>query len=364
MLNILYLLNHAGKAGTERYVYYLIENLHKDKIKPYFVYNETGLLVERIKKLNIETFNITMRHPFDVIAAFKLSRICKKLNIHIIHTQFLRENYIALLAKIFYPEVKVVNTSHFIMENSLLIRFCNKLLSKLQSKIISVCTIGKKQLILNGFPESKIEVIFNGIDPVEWSEYTSENTLKDNLDIENNTFIISCASRFAHDKGHEFLVRGLYELKKITQKNFMMLLANDGPLLDDTKNLVKNLGLDNNVKFIGFVENIKELYYLSDLYINSSEHEALSFAILEVLACGIPLIATDIAGNPDIINTATNCGILVEYNNPVELAKKINLILNDENLQKELSKNARTAVENIFHIKIMLQKTFNIYRTI
>ena len=70
------------------------------------------------------------------------------------------------------------------------------------------------------------------------------------------------------------------------------------------------------------LKTLKNFIIWSDLYINSSEHEALSFAILEVLACGIPLIATDIAGNPDIINTVTNCGILVEYNNPVELAKK------------------------------------------
>jgi len=88
MIKVLYLLNHAGKAGTERYVQTLIEKLHNNKIKAYFAYNEDGLLVERLKELGIETYRIEMRNPFDIKAVFNLVKLCKKLDIDLIHTQF------------------------------------------------------------------------------------------------------------------------------------------------------------------------------------------------------------------------------------------------------------------------------------
>jgi hypothetical protein len=91
LLKVLYLINHAGKAGTETYVYSFAERLHNKKIKAYLAYNEEGLLVERMKALGVETFQIKMGNPFDIGAAWKLSRICKKNGIDLIHAQYLRE---------------------------------------------------------------------------------------------------------------------------------------------------------------------------------------------------------------------------------------------------------------------------------
>ena len=86
------------------------------------------------------------------------------------------------------------------------------------------------------------------------------------------------------------------------------MLAGDGPLLEERKAQAKELGLDDCVKFIGFRKDIKNLYKASDLYVNSSRHEALSFLIIEAMAAGLPVVVTDIAGNPDIVNDQTNCG--------------------------------------------------------
>jgi len=78
----------------------LVEKLDNKKIKAYFAYNEDGLLVERLRDIGVETFKINMRNPFDIKAAWELGRLCKKLGIELIHTQFLRENYIAILIQV------------------------------------------------------------------------------------------------------------------------------------------------------------------------------------------------------------------------------------------------------------------------
>lgn len=361
MLKVLYLLNHAGKAGTERYVQTLVEKLNNDKIKAYFAYNESGLLVDRMKELGVETYRIEMKNPFDIKAAIELNKLCRKLDIDLIHTQFLRENYIALLSKLLNSKVKVFYTNHFILYNNAILKMTNRMLNPLRSTIVAVCNKGKDMMISNGVDGKKIKVIFNGVDINYWGEKI-ESTMRRELNIGEDEFVFLCASRFAHDKGHKFLIDSVAELKKLSDKKFKCVLANDGPLLEDCKKQVKELGLEKDVIFTGFRKDIKNLIYGSDLYINSSEHEALSFAIIEVLACGVPVIATDMAGNGDIINDETNCGVLVEYNNPKGLAQAVNGIMSDKERQKALGENAKKAVKEKFNLDKVASETYNLYR--
>ncbi|WP_265445639.1 glycosyltransferase [Acetivibrio straminisolvens] len=360
MIKVLYLLNHAGKAGTERYVQTLIEKLNNSKIKAYFAYNEYGLLVERLEALGVETYRIEMRNPFDIKAVLSLVKLCKKLDIDLIHTQFLRENYIAMLSRIINPKVKVMYTNHFILENNLPIRLANRIITPLESNIIAVCNRGREMMISNGISPKKIKVIFNGVDVKYWSEPV-ESTVRKEFKIDDDAFVMLCASRFAHDKGHKFLINALYELKKMTDRKFKCILSNDGPLLEECKKQVEDMGLSDVVIFAGFRKDIKNLIYGCDLYINSSEHEALSFLIIEVLACGVPLIATDMGGNRDIINEETGCGILVQYNDHNGLADAIIKVMGDSELRGALSQNALKTVREKFNLDKVAQETYNLY---
>lgn len=360
MLKVLYLLNHAGKAGTERYVQSLIENLDGKYIKAYFAYNEHGLLADTLKSKGIESYRITMRHPLDLKAVREVAELCRKLDIDLIHTHYARENFIALLSRLINPKVKVMYTNHFILANNLVFKILNRVLTPLESNIIAVCNRGKEMMISNGVKKDRIHVIFNGVDPDFWGEPES-STLRKELNIGEDEFVFLCGSRFAHDKGHKFLINSVAELKKIAKMKFRCVLANDGPLMEECRKQVVDLGLEEEITFAGFRKDIKNLYNGSDLYVNSSEHEALSFAMVEVLAAGLPLIATDMGGNRDIINDETRCGILVKYNDAKGLAEAINRVINDRNLQAELKKNARKAVAEKFSLDKMVMQTYNLY---
>lgn len=359
-MNVLYLLNHAGKAGTERYVQTLIEKLNHTKIHAFFAYNEDGLLRETLEAQKIKTFRLLMRNPFDISAAYRLSRICRENAIDLIHTHYLRENYIALLSRLFNPKVKVVYTNHFIMQNTGTVSFFNRLMTRLQFRIIAVCNKGKEMLIRNGNNGAIIKVIFNAVDPESWKKSES-STLRQEFGIDDKTFVILCAARFAHDKGHAYLVKTMEALKAITSLPFKCVLAGDGPLLEQTKKQVEDSGLESDIRFIGFRPDIKNLFSGSDLYFNSSEHEALSFLIVEALASGLPVVATDMGGNRDIINDETQCGVLVEYNNPESTAQEIKKVMEDKALYTCLKENALKAVENRFNIHKAALETYEVY---
>ncbi len=359
-MNVLYLLNHAGKAGTERYVQTLVEKLDRKKINAFFAYNEDGLLRETLEAKQVKTFRLLMKHPFDIVAAYKLSRICRENHIDLIHTHYLRENYIAILSRLFNPKIKVVYTNHFVMRNNTLVKLCNRIMTRFQFRIIAVCNKGKEVLIDNGNKGSIIKVIFNGVDPEYWKK-SEPSTLRQELSISDQDFIILCASRFAHDKGHAYLVKTIHALKSLTNMSFKCVLAGDGPLLEETQKQVKALNLESDILFTGFRADIKNLFNGSDLYFNASEHEALSFLIIEALASGLPVIATDMGGNRDIVNDETRCGVLVEYNNAESSAVQIQKVMEDKELLGNLKKNAFMAIENRFNINKIALDTYEVY---
>ena len=361
MLKVLYLLNYAGKAGTERYVETLVKYLNGEKIQAYFAYNEGGLLVERMQALGVPVRQLEMRRRFDRKAAKALAQLCREWEIDVVHCHYLREHYTALLAKKYNPHIRVVYTNHFVLANDMVTRLSNRWMDKRQDQMIAVCNKGRQQLIANGWSGERIQVIFNGVDPAAWAGTRADSTLRAELGLPEDRFVMLCASRFAHDKGHKYLINSLKRLTEISDVPFTMVLAGDGPLLEPAQAQVKALGLEEQVKFIGFRKDIKNLYKGSDLYVNASEHEALSFLIIEAMAAGLPVIATDMGGNRDIVNDKTGCGLLVEYDNPESMARAMKQLMENPALLAHCRDNAKKAIEETFEIHKLALDTYRVY---
>lgn len=362
MMKVLYLLNFAGKAGTERYVETLVRYLNHTKVEAHFAYNEGGLLVERLEALGVPCRRIEMRRRFDFRAARELAALCKEWDIDLVHCHYLREHYTALLAKKYNPHIRVIYTNHFVMANDAVTRLSNRWMDKRQDQMIAVCNRGKEQLIRNGWSGDRIQVIFNSVDPAVWAGDRSESTLRQELGLSDDRFVMLCASRFAEDKGHKYLIDSVKRLTTITDVPFTLVLAGDGPLLEPAKAQVKELGLEDCVKFIGFRKDIKNLYKGSDLYVNSSEHEALSYLIIEAMAAGLPVIATDMGGNRDIVNDEAGCGLLVKYDDPVSMSDAMKRLMEDKELLESCRQGALRTIDEKFEIHKWMDKTFAAYQ--
>jgi len=363
-MNVLYLLNYAGKAGTERYVELLVKILSADgRVKPFFAYHEGNLLITRMAELGVPSRQITMGNRFDWKAAKSLAELCIEWDIDVIHCHYLRENYIAMLAKSWNRKIRVVYTNHFVMSNNLLTRITNRLLDARQDQMIAVCQVGKEQLIHNGWSAEHIQVIHNGVALEARHGKPSRSAVRAALGIPEDRFVMLCASRFASDKGHDYLLHSLKQLAEISHTPFTMLLAGDGELLEATKALSKELGLTGEqVQFLGFRKDIQALYQAADLYVNSSRHEALSFLIIEAMATGLPAVITNMAGNGDILKGPEEGGILVVYNDPASMAEALRRMMEDAAFRTACGKNAAARVEQEFEVHKMCADTFAVYQ--
>lgn len=359
-LKVLYLINHAGKAGTEKYVYNLVKTFKEKDTKCYFAYSEPGLLSQQMEAMGIDSVRIEMKHPFDLKAAKQVAAYCRENNIDVIHTQYPRENYIALLSRRYYSGTRVVYTCHLTLKTSFLWKITNKLMTRNNHRIISVCNNGKELLIGNGVPEEKIDVVFNGIRPS--GEVVKNMDKRKELGIDEDTFVIVTLSRYHMAKGLDFFTDSIYELKKMTDKKFKVLYLGDGELFGDIKAQVERLGLSDVIMQPGFRSDAAEILDTSDLYVNSARcYEALSFAILEALDKALPVVATDVGGNSDIINEANDCGILVKYGDTRAMAGAIKAMMDDKEMYDRFAENAKSVVRNVFNLDVLLEETYKKY---
>ena len=359
-VKVLYLINHAGNAGTEKYVYNLIKTYEGKDTKCYLAYNNPGKLSEDVKALGIPTFQFNMRHPFDKKAAKELANYCRENNIDVIHAQYPRENYIALLSRKYYSGTKVVYTCHLTLKTNFIWKITNKIMTRNNHKIISVCNNGKELLVGNGVHADKIDVIYNGIHPHEHTPANPE--LRKTLGIDEDTFVITTLARYHIAKGLDYFVKSIEKLKKITDRKFVLLILGEGELWDEITALIKEKSLTDVIYQLGFRTDVEEILKISDLYVNSAKcYEALSFAILEAMDASLPIIATNVGGNGDILSPENDCGILVEYGDTDEMANAIKTMIENEELRNRFSVNAFKAVNEVFNLDKLLDDTYKIY---
>ena len=360
-MNILYLINHAGKGGTEKYIKVLIQAMKKNN-NIFFMYNERGELCDYMENIGINPIQINMPTPFNLKTSKQIANFCKLNKIDIVHTQFQREAYLCAVAKLFYSNFKLVYTYHINNNNNLFIKSTNILLGKKYDAIISVSSLGKKLLIKNRLPKNKIEVIFNGINYDESHVKDQTNLyIKTEFGISQNTFIFTTLTRFTEEKGNIFLLHSIKKLISLTNKNFMVLFVGDGPLIDECKLYATKNDLHNFVNFTGYRNDTMEILKNSNVFLNSSSNEALSFAILEAMSVSLPLIVTNVGGNTDIVNETTNCGIITEYGNTNDYAQAMQKFIDNSDFACSCGLNSKLAIKNIFNIDKTIDETNRIY---
>lgn len=359
-MKILYLINHAGKAGTEKYIYNLVSYFHGTKAECFFAYNEPGLLSEQMAEKGIKSFNVSMKNPFDLKAAKQLSKICKEQGIDVVHSQYPRENYIAILSKFFGSKIKAVYTCHLTYYPAKIWYIMNKIMMPFNDKIIAVCNYGKQILGEIGAPLKNIKVIHNGIssppDPVHNTDILNE------LNLASDTFVITTLARHNAEKGLPYLARSIKALKNKTDKPFVCLIAGDGPLFLETCEYIDEIGVSDFVIPLGFRCDSENILNGSHVFVNSAEcNEALSFAILEGMGHALPIVATDIGGNPDIVKKEYGIGTLVPYGNEEAMADALYKLMTDEDYYKRCSRNSLKTVREVFNLEKLLEETFNEY---
>lgn len=182
---------------------------------------------------------------------------------------------------------------------------------------------------------------------------------REKLGYNANDFLLFYAAEFNKNKNQQFLIKALAKIKD-SIPNARLLLAGEGIFQDSCKKLASELGVDHMVEFLGYRNDIVNLLPMCDVAVASSLREGLPVNIMEAMACGLPVVATENRGHNELIVNQYN-GWTVSPENINDMANKIILLANEQHLITTLGDNGRDRIEKTYSVNSILNENSHLY---
>jgi glycosyltransferase involved in cell wall biosynthesis len=321
-------------SGAQNVMLSLLTSLEKEKYDIYVISKPGGPLVAKVKNLGFTHIPIpALRRNLsilDSVAFFQLFTTFQKYKFDIVHTHSSKTGFLGRIAARLSGIKKIIHTVHgfpFHYAQPLAIRLFYQFLEK------SVSPFCDKMAFVNGAEynfalkhkivrKDKAVLIHNGIE-------LNENIVR-TKSREKNNFVVGSVLRFEKIKNIENTIKAAIDVCK-KDKQFTFYFIGDGNLLRHCRKLVSDAGLSERIIFPGWQNDILEWLQKLDVYLLFSIAEGLSISILEAMSVGLPIVASDVKGNNELVSDKN--GVLVKLN---EVDKLVDVLVNLPSKKDEL----------------------------
>lgn len=358
---IFFVIPSLAGGGAERILVLLLKYINRNRFKPVLVVFNTENAYKQDLPLDIPIICLNKKSRFDFFhLIWRLSRIIKKEKPSLILSFDTYTNYLTVLAR---------NLAHFkiplllgergnLTQSLKLQRFkgIKKILVRsLYPKATGIISVSKgvEDNLISDYklPENKCFVIYNGKD-IERIKELANKEINHPWFKEEIPIIIACG-RLRAPKNYPLLLKAMSLVLK--KNNLRLLILGEGEDRSKLKQYTKELGISNNVVFLGFQSNPFKFMSRATVFVLSSSWEGFPNVIIEAMTCRIPVISTRCPSGPDEIITGGVNGLLVPVGNVDALAEAILRLLKDESLRKNLAEAGRKRAED-FRVEKMVAK--------
>ena len=328
---------------------------------------------------NLEYEEKLQMNNIGYISCVREKKICRMLKslgkipfinqIKVIHSHQYNANYLTYaLKKKFkrlYGKIPTVMTCHGWIENNIKDKFYTMLdfaSYNVAQSLITVCEKDLKRLEKKKKYRKKFLFnIRNGVKTPEHHQLKTVTEFKHEHNINTNYKTIAYIGRLAPEKRVDGFITCCENILK-SKSNLNFIVVGSGDELPVLQTLVKQKGLQDKINFIGFVDPIDIIYSSIDMLLLTSDTEGTPRCVLEAMAAGIPVIATDVGGLHEIIDGSN--GILVSKGNYATMSKVVTELIDNDSKLNKISKNAKKTIKEKFDIVDMKNKIDNVYQQI
>lgn len=360
-IKVLEIIGDSSFAGAPRHLLNILEGLNEKKFS-LFVISPPGPLAGEIRSLRrgVELESVPMNSKLDFKSIFEIRKIIKHIKPDIIHVHGTRAGSLGRLASINlgYPVIYTEHlwTKHFRLSS----RFNESLqiaglwfLDLFTTINIAVSQAVKDFMIARQISrDKKIIVLFNATKiPKEKAKIFS-----------GKDFHLGTVATLNFYKGIQYLIQAMPKVLKEFPRTTLEVIG-EGEYRRQLEKLTKKLKLEKSVHFQGFVKDIEEKMLHFDIYIQPSLSESFGLAIIQAMSLGIPIVATNTGGIPEVV-TAGKSGLLVEAGSPLALAEAIISLLRDPGRAQNMGELAREEVKIKFNLDDFIEEMEQIYETL
>lgn len=314
-------------------------------------------------EVEVNQYAVFRYPPYDLTLASKMAEVIQRENLDLLHVHYAVPHAVcAFLAKeMVGGNVKIVTTLHgtditvlgYDPSLTQLIRFGIEKSDCVTA--VSRDLVRQTQELLE--TDKQIQTVYNFVDERVYYPKRRED-LRIGYGITEEEKVIVHISNFRGVKRVPDVIKVFNQVQNDIPAK--LLLIGDGPEIQVACRLVKELGLDEKVKFLGKQENVAEILSISDLKLLLSEKESFGLVALEAMACGVPAIGTNIGGIPEVIEHEVN-GFIAEVGNVDEIASYARKLLSDRELHKRFSDESLKTVQRKFGSELILEHYESLY---
>lgn len=239
-----------------------------------------------------------------------------------------------------------------------------RLVNRLSDRVLAVSEEVKRFCIdADRIDPQKISVVYNGVDLQNSTAGEAQVNPFANAEWAGASHIITCVANVRRIKGIDVLVRTAQRVcRELPDAVFLVAGAlYERDYSQEVQEMIRSLGLEKNIKLLGFVGDPVPLLKMSDAFCLLSRSEGFCNALLEAMACGVPSVVTRVGGNPEAINDGED-GFLVPIEDDAAAAERLLFLLRNPERAVQIGETGRTAARTRFSAKTMIEKLISLYR--
>lgn len=366
----IFVLLEATLGGTRRHVTDLLMNLDVRKYDITYGYSTLRADVNfyrdlekiKLREIKVIPFKIYRNiHPlYDLLALFRLVKVIRRERFDIVHTHSSKAGFLGrLAAKIAIPSVVTIYTPNSMAFHiSRIYKYVERLASLFTDVTIAVTDSERKEIVANRIiPPSKVVTINSG---VECTELGKSSKLRDELKIGPEKVVIISIGRLTRQKDPMTFFKSAKKVIENGVEEAHFVWIGSGEIKPEVESYLGGNNMTGRCALIDWRMDIPDLLSGADIFILTSIYESFGYVTCEAMACGLPVIATDVVGTRDLV-MHERTGYLFPVGRTEDLSKAVLLLINDEKLRRQLGENGRKRIKEMFWLPRMVQETQWLY---
>jgi glycosyltransferase involved in cell wall biosynthesis len=366
-----------GFAGGETQVLGLTLGLLHAGHRAELACDPRGRLYERARREGIECHPLPIRNALDFAAGLRLRNLLSRAPYDIVHFHTSRAHSMAPFAR-GHARALVVTRRMDFRPNRL---FAPYLYNRAVDAVAAISRKVADALGEAGVTRDHLRIIPSGVDcehfhPASPSE---REAARNRLGIARDVFLVGAVGMLEERKGHRYLLEAIAmaNRERGAESRIKCAIAGDGTMRAELADLAQQSGIANDTLFLGMIGDVRQLLDALDLFVFPSLQEGLGVALLEAMACGLPIIASRAGGVVDIVQDHKldhqqdhmedhqqdhQNGILLPPRESASIASAIATLESDAARRSQLGSAARASMVENFSMDAMSQKTIDLYR--
>lgn len=353
-IGVLHLSSTSGPGGAEMIVRRLAASLDRSRFRSIVCLFRPDWLYDSCQEAGLPAHVIKMTGALDFNWARNFARLIRQEEIAVIHThEFTANAYGSLMGRVLgVPVVATVHGKNY-YSDELKRRMAYRYVSR-SANMIAVSEDLKRFLVERvGIVPSRVRVIYNGVDVASVPQADRVDNAWRELELAHWDHVIGTVGSLYPVKGHIHLIRALPAILKDFPKTLLLLAGRDD-LDRELKAEVARLKLEQHVRFLGMRNDVPVLLSTMDVFVLPSLSEGLSMALLEAMAASLPVVATRVGGNPEVV-VEGETGLLIPPEDPAAIGDAVGKMLRNRSAALEMGRRGRRHVEERFSFKKVVE---------